>query len=91
LARSREIQIMRLVGATDAFIRAPFLVEGFVKGALGGLLALALTWLTYRVVGQYVLQAEFFASSLAVAGIVVGALIGLLGSAFSVGRHLKRV
>jgi cell division transport system permease protein len=91
LARSREIQIMRLVGATDAFIRAPFLVEGFMKGALGGLMALGLTWLTYRVVGQYVLQAEFFAPALGLAGIVAGALIGLLGSAFSVGRHLKRV
>lgn len=91
LARSREIQIMRLVGATDGFIRAPFLVEGFVKGALGGLMALGLTWLTYRVVGQYVLQAEFFTPALAAAGVVVGALIGLLGSAFSVGRHLKRV
>lgn len=91
LARSREIQIMRLVGATDGFIRAPFLVEGFLKGALGGLLALGLTWLTYQVVGQYVLQATFFAPALGAAGVVAGALIGLLGSAFSVGRHLRRV
>ena len=35
---------MRLVGATDGFIRRPFLIEGFVKGVLGGLLALLLTW-----------------------------------------------
>ena len=91
LARSREIQIMRLVGATDSFIRAPFLVEGFLKGLLGGLLALALTWVTFRVVGQYVVQASWFAPSLAAAGVAAGALIGLLGSAFSVGRHLKHV
>jgi cell division transport system permease protein len=32
LARSREIWIMRLVGATDWFVRAPFLIEGFIKG-----------------------------------------------------------
>ncbi|HVH39093.1 MAG TPA: permease-like cell division protein FtsX [Gemmatimonadaceae bacterium] len=91
LARSREIQIMRLVGATDSFIRAPFLVEGFLKGLLGGLMALALTWVTFRVVGQYVVQASWFAPSLAAAGVTAGALIGLLGSAFSVGRHLKHV
>lgn len=91
LARSREIQIMRLVGATDSFIRAPFLVEGFLKGLLGGLMALALTWVTFRVVGQYVVQASWFAPSLAAAGVAAGALIGLLGSAVSVGRHLKQV
>ncbi|MHB1298881.1 MAG: cell division protein FtsX [Gemmatimonadaceae bacterium] len=91
LARTREIQIMRLVGATDSFIRAPFLVEGFLKGLLGGVMALALTWITYRVVGQYVVQAAWFAPTLAAAGVAAGALIGLLGSAFSVGRHLKRV
>lgn len=91
LARTREIQIMRLVGATDGFIRAPFLVEGFLKGLLGGLMALVLTWITYRVVGQYVVQASWFAPSLAAAGVATGALIGLLGSAISVGRHLKQV
>ncbi len=44
LARSREISIMRLVGATDGFVRRPFLLEGFAKGVLGGALALLLTW-----------------------------------------------
>ncbi len=91
LARSREIQIMRLVGATDGFIRAPFLIEGFLKGLLGGLLALALTWIAFRLLGRYVLQAEFFAPAYIAVGIVAGSLIGLLGSSVSVGRHLKRV
>lgn len=91
LARSREIHIMRLVGATDGFIRAPFLIEGFLKGLAGGLLALALTWVAFRVLGQYVVQAEFFSPLYAVVGIAAGALIGLFGSAVSVGRHLKRV
>ena len=36
LARAKEISIMRLVGATDGFIRRPFLIEGFAKGVLGG-------------------------------------------------------
>src|SRR5205085_5864019 len=44
LARAKEISIMRLVGATDAFIRSPFLLEGFIKGVLGGVLALVLTY-----------------------------------------------
>lgn len=91
LARSREIRIMRLVGATNGFIRAPFLIEGFIKGLLGGVLALALTWVTFQFVGQYVVQASYFDPSLAVIGVLGGALIGLLGSAISVGRHLRRV
>ena len=91
LARTREIHIMRLVGATDAFIRAPFLIEGFLKGALGGLLALLMTYLTYEIVGRFVLRATYFDGSLAVAGVAAGALIGLLGSAVSVGRHLRKI
>ena len=91
LARSREIHIMRLVGATNGFIRAPFLIEGFLKGLLGGALALVLTYVTYQFVGQYVVQASYFGPSLAVFGVAGGALIGLVGSAVSVGRHLRRV
>ena len=45
LARAREIAIMRLVGATDAFVRRPFLIDGLAKGVLGRLLALLMTWL----------------------------------------------
>ena len=91
LARSREIHIMRLVGATDGFIRAPFLIEGFLKGLLGGVLALVLTYLTYAFVGQYLVQTTYFETGLAAFGVLAGALIGLLGSAVSVGRHLRRV
>jgi len=92
LARSREISIMRLVGATDAYVRRPFLIEGFIKGVLGGALALCLTWLTIRLVGGYLsFQTVFFDQSIGLIGIAGGALIGLLGSAFSVGRHLRRV
>ena len=92
LARSREISIMRLVGATDGYVRRPFLIEGFVKGVLGGLCALVLTWIAIQIVGGYLnFQTVFFDRSLAVAGVLCGALIGLLGSAVSVGRHLRRV
>jgi cell division transport system permease protein len=92
LARSREISIMRLVGATDGFIRRPFLIEGSIKGVLGGLLALVLTYLAMRVLDQYLhFQTAFFDRRLATLGVVFGALMGLLGSAVSVGRHLRRV
>jgi cell division transport system permease protein len=91
LARGREIAIMRLVGATDAFVRLPFLIEGFAKGILGGLLALTLTYLANAVINHYVLHTVFFAPGIATIGVCAGALIGLLGSAVSVGRHLRRV
>lgn len=91
LARAREIAIMRLVGATDGFIRAPFLIEGLIKGTLGGLLALLLTWIASEVSARWVMQVQWFDPSLAVLGVLAGALLGLVGSALSVGRHLKKV
>lgn len=91
LARAREISIMRLVGATDGFVRRPFLIEGFMKGVLGGALALLLVWGTQVAVSRAFIQTDFFPPRLALLGLVGGALIGVLGSAFSVRRHLRRV
>jgi cell division transport system permease protein len=91
LARAREISIMRLVGATDSYIRRPFLVEGFAKGVLGGLLALVFTWIAQTLIDRYVIHTVFFDARVAVLGLLFGALIGLAGSAVSVGRHLRRV
>lgn len=82
---------MRLVGATDGFVRAPFLIDGFVKGILGGLLALLLTWIAYRLIDTRFLRLVFFDSRLIFAGLLAGALIGLGGSATSVWRHLRRI
>jgi cell division transport system permease protein len=91
LQRSREIAIMRLVGATDSFIRRPFLLQGAMKGLLGGIVAVALSYVAYVLINRYLIQAAFFTREQAAAIIGFGALIGLLGSASSVGRHLKRV
>ena len=92
LARSKEISIMRLVGATDAFIRRPFLIEGSLKGVLGGMLALVLTYLAMRTLEQYLhFETAFFDRRMALIGVVFGALMGFMGSAVSVGRHLRRV
>jgi cell division transport system permease protein len=92
LARSREISIMRLVGATDAFIRRPFLIEGFAKGVIGGGLALALTWIAMLAIEKYLrFETTFFDRRLALLGVLFGAFIGVAGSAVSVGRHLRKV
>jgi len=90
LARSREIAIMRLVGATDGFIRLPFLLDGLAKGVLGGALALGMTWSAAQLLEHYLhFHAAFFDQRMVLAGLGAGALIGLLGSGFAVGRHLR--
>jgi len=91
LQRSREIAIMRLVGATDGFIRRPFLLQGAIKGMLGGCVAIGLSYGTYVLINRWLIQAAFFTREQAGAVVVFGMLIGLVGSATSVGRHLRRV
>src|SRR6059036_1503750 len=91
LQRGREIAIMLLVGATDGFIRRPFLLQGAIKGLLGGLAAIGLSYGAYALINRWLIHAAFFSKEEALAIVAFGALIGLLGSATSVGRHLKRV
>jgi cell division transport system permease protein len=91
LSRAQEISIMRLVGATDAYIRRPFLIEGIAKGVMGGLLALLLTYVARTLIDRYLIQTMFFDMRVTLLGLLFGALIGLIGSSFSVGRHLRRL
>jgi cell division transport system permease protein len=91
LQRSREIVIMRLVGATDGFVRRPFLLQGALKGMLGGLAAVALSYGAYALINRWLIHAAFFSQEQAVAIVGFGMLIGFFGSAASVGRHLRRV
>ncbi len=91
MARAKEIAIMRLVGATNGFIRMPFVLEGFIQGVMGGLLALALTWATNSAISHSFMRTAFFDPWLATLGVVGGAVIGLLGSTFAVGRQLRRL
>jgi cell division transport system permease protein len=91
LARAKEIQIMRLVGATDWFVRVPFLLDGLLKGVAGGAVALLLTWLAHSLVSRYVVQTTFFPGATAALGVLAGGVLGLVASALSVGRQLRRV
>jgi cell division transport system permease protein len=95
LQRAREISIMRLVGATNWFIRGPFLLEGALKGLLGGLLSLILCYAGYLLFrdnsGGTLSGLIFFGPEQMVLIIVFGVLLGLAGSLVSVGRHLRHV
>ena len=91
LQRSREIAIMRLVGATDGFIRRPFLLQGALKGLLGGLVAVGLSYVAYVLINRFLIASAFFSAIQALGVVVFGTVIGLMGSLLSVGRHLRRV
>ena len=95
LQRAREISIMRLVGATNWFIRGPFLLEGALKGLLGGLLSLVLCYGGYLLFrdrgGGAFAGLIFFRSYQMVAIVLFGVMLGLGGSLVSVGRHLRHV
>jgi cell division transport system permease protein len=91
LARAREIAIMRTVGATDTYIRLPFLVEGLVTGIGGGLLALALTWATYQAVERTLLSLAWLPDLWTAAGLAFAGILGMLAAGRAVRRELKRL
>jgi cell division transport system permease protein len=95
LHRAREIGIMRLVGATDWFIRGPFLLEGAIKGFLGGMLAVLLSaavFFGFRAQGMGLgIGLSFFNPLQIFAFLAFGILLGFGGALVSVGRHLRRV
>ena len=57
-ARQDELDIMRLVGATRAYVKGPFVVEGLIQGGLGGLISVGLLWGAFRVVAKDALAAS---------------------------------
>jgi cell division transport system permease protein len=90
-ARREEIHIMRLVGATDAFIERPFLFEGLLAGIFGGLVAAGLTFAAFRVVSVTLFDLEWLPPTWALLGVAAGALYGLLSSALAIRLHLRAV
>jgi cell division transport system permease protein len=90
-ARRDEIYVMRLVGAKSSFIRRPFLVEGAIAGLLGGLLAWALTYATYRGVYSYLFEVAWLPSAWIALGLLAGCLFGAASSGLAIRRHLREV
>jgi len=98
-ARRREVAIMKLVGATNWFIRVPFMLEGMVQGVAGAAVAFVVVFLGRNLVAQAVnsydlqLIRQLVVSSQEAIGtgiviLVAGAVIGTLSSAIAVGRFL---
>lgn len=98
-ARRREVAVMKLVGATNWFIRVPFMLEGLIHGVVGAFLAFGVTYVFRNSVasfvgndsvlgGQklYVTSGEALVVGIAV--LVLGAVAGVVGSAFAVRRFL---
>jgi len=97
-SREKEIQIMRLVGASNSFIKWPFFIEGLVIGLLGALLAMVVVGLSYSWLLQYITSSlvfipvvagrQFFLLVLMIM-LLGGMLMGALASVFSVQKFLK--
>ena len=98
-ARKEEIEIMRLVGATNAFIKIPFFIEGAILGLAGSAIALATVYVGYHLLIQWITQVSYLPLKtlhveylpprylfLMTGG---GILTGLVGTSFALRRHLK--
>ena len=97
-ARSKEVEVMKLVGATRSFIRAPFLIEGFLLGLMSGVISLGLAvpgyfYVVNRLSGRlpfvpFVRDQDLL---MQVAGLLfaLALLVGLVGSAIAVTQHLR--
>jgi len=96
-SRREEIHIMRLVGATDNFIKVPFYLEGLIQGFSGGVIGLGVLYAAYSAVGsqfEQTLSAEmvairFFSLGICAAIIGCGMLTGFLGSFFSLRQFTR--
>ena len=97
--RREEIAIMKVVGATNAFIRWPFIYEGFILGTVGSMSAFAILWGLYGQIVNRAIKYESGLFSLVAFSTVsvqvflvfasIGFLVGVGGSAFALNRYLK--
>ncbi len=87
--RAKSIEIMKQVGATNWFIRTPFLLSGALQGALAGMLAMGLLLIAHRVLQSEVAGVYFFGAGQIVGFVVLSTLLGAVGSATALRRHLR--
>lgn len=97
-SRRREIQIMKLVGASNSFVRWPFLIEGMVLGLVGGTLAAVIVGMGYNEITMYVqskltflpvVQNGILFRQVSVGLLLAGMAMGAIGSGFSLQKFLK--
>lgn len=98
-SRKLEISIMKAVGATNSFIRLPFIIEGIVIGLISAVLSMGILYFCYRVAIEAIKEAlgmmsviGFGSVALYIFGIFVaiGALSGIVGSAIMISKYLKK-
>jgi cell division transport system permease protein len=98
IARKNEIEILRLVGATNIFIRTPFLLEGIALGVMGSMISLAFLLLAIKLFPIYIgslgalqqlLNFRYLSLFQALGLVAAGGVIGCLGSLSSVSKFLK--
>ena len=100
--RREEIKIMKLIGATNAFVRSPFIVEGIIIGLIGSIIPIVLLYYLYGIVinyiaGRFSILSSLFSfqpanelfSVLAPVTIAIGLSIGFFGSMITTRKHLK--
>ena len=90
-ARRDEISIMRLVGATDEFVRRPFVLEGLFAGVAGGIFALVLTFTAYRLLSRSLFQLDWLPDLWVLAIVALATALGGMASSVAVRRHLREI
>lgn len=101
-ARKKEIFIMRYVGATNSFIRWPFLVEGIIIGIFSGIISIIITGVGYKLLQDFAMQLNTFKmlgivlkpfgemfNLLIIVFLALGIGVGILGSTISMRKYLK--
>jgi cell division transport system permease protein len=96
-SRREEVEIMRLVGAEDGFIKAPFYIEGLIQGAVGGLIGLILLYVTFLFISSNVEQdlsysffhIRFLPPEIFLIIIVCSMLVGWIGAYISLKQFLN--
>ncbi|HSU76325.1 MAG TPA: permease-like cell division protein FtsX [Burkholderiales bacterium] len=98
LTQREEIEVSKLLGATDAFVRRPFYYSGLLQGLAGGAIALALVYASLSLLNRQIaplastygsdFRLAFLSNGDAVAVLALAGVLGWLGAHLSIGRHL---